>query len=214
MKTRFVFLFCIAFCQTATATLIQNGSFEETKVPEQSWRWFTSDKVLGWQGSNIEIWHRLNNFSAYEGKQHAELNAHGAKSPFSIFQTFATELGQAYAVSFAYAARTNNSEAFVFDVLDQQDISIYSQLLDQHTVNSWSLFNTSFVATSAYTTIRFTTLNKGTYGNFLDDINVNSLNSVNIASSRISNVPESSALFLALVVLVLVFSNRVNNKRS
>ncbi len=213
MKTWFAFLFCVAFCQTAAAGLIQNGSFEQTKVPDRSWRWFTSDKVLGWQGSNIEIWHRLNNFSAYEGKQHAELNAHGAKGPFSIFQTFATELGQAYAVSFAYAARTNNSEAFVFDVLDQQDISIYSQLLDQHTVKNWSLFNTSFIATSAYTTIRFTTVNKGSYGNFLDDINVTSLNRRNITLSRVNNVPESSPL-LALVVLVLVFSSRVSSKNS
>ena len=58
----------------ANANLMINGGFEQTKVGTNKWRWFTADNVSGWSGSNIEIWDRFQNFDAFEGVQHAELN--------------------------------------------------------------------------------------------------------------------------------------------
>lgn len=201
MKVLVVFLFCIAFCQNAYANLIINGSFEDPNIPDSTWQWFTSNNVPGWQGSNIEIWDSLNGLEAYEGEQHAELNAHGSSGPFSIYQTFATNFGQSYSVTFAYAARSNNNEVFNFDVIDDNDLSIFNTQLNQHTVNNWSVFNTSFLASSALTTIRFTTLNTGTYGNFLDAVSVTS-------SSAQNNVSEPPGLLILTIIACLIGLNR------
>lgn len=157
----------------AHANLIVNGSFEQTDVRENSWRWFTADRVDGWQGSNIEIWDSFQKFDAFDGGQLAELNAHGqGNQPFSIFQSFDTEIGREYQVSFAYSARRNENEAFRFELLTPTMENLMSVVLDDHQVRSWTEFTTSFVATSLETIIQFTALTRGTVGNFIDDISV------------------------------------------
>ena len=208
MKMTLLFLLCIAFCQNAYANLILNGGFEDPQVPDRSWQWFTSDQVVGWEGSNIEIWDSLNRFEAYQGEQHAELNAHGQSGPFSIFQSFATNLGETYEVSFAYAARRNQSEAFNFDITDASNSILFTSLLNQHRVKNWSTFNTRFVATSALTTIRFTTVNQGSYGNFLDAVSVVTSSQPSLAAFRQSNVPEPSTIMLILLAIALLAVKR------
>lgn len=209
--TLFVFLLTIVFTPLAKAGLIINGGFEDNAVANGSWKWFTSSQVNGWNGSNIEIWNNLNNFKSYQGNQHAELNAHGSKGKFSIFQTFATSLGSQYNVSFAYAARKSLAEAFTFDILNQAGNVIFSQIMDKHTVKNWSLFNTKFSADSAFTTIRFTTLNSGTYGNFLDDVKVSrviSLGSVAGPIAKPNSVSEPSTLLVMLIAAAALLLSR------
>ena len=200
--TLFVFLFSLIFTPFANAGLIINGGFEDTFVKNGTWRWFTSNKVDGWDGSNIEIWDSLTKFESYEGEQHAELNAHGSRGAFSIFQTFSTALDKGYDVSFAYAARRKNSESFLFEVIDSSSIGsnnvIFSQVMDEHTVNNWSTFGTSFKAQSDQTMIRFTTINRGTVGNFLDDVNVVASR---LTSSSIQAVSEPSTLVLSSLLI-------------
>lgn len=209
--TLFVFLLSFIFTPFAKAGLIINGGFEDTFVKDGSWKWFTSDKVDGWDGSNIEIWDSLTKFKSYQGEQHAELNAHGSRGVFSIFQTFSTNNNKSYDVSFAYAARRSNSESFMFEVLDASNNSvIFSQLMDEHQVNNWSKFGTSFKAESDQTMIRFTTVNKGTVGNFLDDVNV--VASRLISSSSIQSVSEPSTFALSGLLLTAIALFRV--KRS
>ena len=131
----------------ASANLITNGGFEETDVGKNKWAWFTADKINGWQGSNIEIWDNYNRVTAFEGTQHAELNAHSANGDaFSIFQTFSTQVGGLYYVSFAYSARSNSNEAFMFNLDSADKTPIWSSLIEDHTVGQWSVFRTSFVA--------------------------------------------------------------------
>lgn len=208
--TLFVFLFSLIFTPFAKAGLIINGGFEDTFVRDGSWRWFTSDKVDGWNGSNIEIWDSLTKFKSYEGEQHAELNAHGSRAVFSIFQTFSTDLDKSYDVNFAYAARRSNSESFLFEVLDQSNRNvIFSQVMDQHTVNNWSTFGTSFKAESDQTTIRFSTITRGTVGNFLDDVSVVASR---LTSSSIQSVSEPSTLFLSTLLVSALVLFRVKRK--
>ena len=202
-----VLLSSILFSNVSQAGLIVNGGFEETDVADGSWRWFSSSDVDGWDGSNIEIWDSLTKFESYEGEQHAELNAHGSKGAFSIFQTFSTDAYASYDVSFAYAARRSNSEAFLFEVLDEAGNSFFSKEINDHTVKSWSTFDWSFTALTDFTTIRFTTINTGTYGNFLDDVNV--VASSNLFPGAPTAVSEPSGIFLASMMISALLLFRV-----
>lgn len=165
------FILATSFATQLHANLIINGGFEETTVNDGNggWEWFTSDNVSGWEGSNIEIWHDFGNIGPYEGAQHAELNAHPNNGqPFSITQTFSTAIGESYDVFFAYGARHSNEEQFLFEIAD------ISTIVSDHTVNNWSTYSNSFIATEGFTTIGFTSLlpTINTVGNFLDDIRV------------------------------------------
>jgi hypothetical protein len=158
-----------ALSATASANLLINGSFENPDVNTGTWGWFTSANVPGWNGSNIEIWDNFSGVSAYEGSQFAELNAHPSNNqPFSIFQSFTTNSGQWYDLSFAYRARSSNSESFKL-AIDNMD-----WLFADHTTAGWSVFSTSFQASGASSTISFTSVSPltGTIGNFLDDVKV------------------------------------------
>lgn len=195
LKSKWVALVAgLVLAGSAQANLIVNGGFEDNAVANGGWNYFPSSSVNGWEGSNVEIWHNLFGIASSEGQQHAELNAHGSNSGnWSIFQNFATVVGQTYDVSFFYRARENNAEAFNFSV------GTLNLLLTDHLVNSWTQFNNSFVATSALTQLRFTSTNTGTYGNLLDDIQV---------LARAS-VPEASTLMMFMMGMMgLVLARR------
>lgn len=176
------------------ATLIVNGDFEENFVANKSWKPFSSADVAGWQGSNIEIWNALNGVVAASGKNFIELNAHGANTgAWSIFQTFATEVGRQYELSFFYRARNNNSEAFEAKVAD------ISWKLDDHVVGSWNFFSSVFVATSSSTTLTMNSLTGGTMGNLIDDVQVNALPSQAVSVSAPATLGVFGAGLLLLV---------------
>lgn len=156
---------------TANANLLTNGGFEDPNFSGSTWTWYTSSAVDGWDGSNIELWKSgFGSVTSFEGNQHAELNAHpSSNQPFSIFQNFGTTVGQSYDVSFAYRARVNNDEEFRFEI-----DGLINQLINDHTISGWSVFNSSFVANDTDSTIRFTSVVPltATLGNFLDDVKV------------------------------------------
>jgi hypothetical protein len=181
---------------TAQANLIVNGGFEDNNVAAGSWAYFSSASVNGWDGDNIEIWDSFGGVVAPEGTQHAELNAHPyTGGVFSIYQSFATVVGQVYDVSFFYSARVNADEKFHFN------LGSLAALIDDHVVGSWNQYTNSFVADSTLSTIRFTTYDTGTYGNFLDDVVVN---------ARV-NVVESNPLVMLLIGMFgLVLIRRKN----
>jgi len=187
LKAKCVALFAgLLLVGSAHANLIVNGGFEDNVIADGNWNWFPSSSVNGWEGSNIEIWHNLFGIASAEGQQHAELNADGGNSGvWSIFQKFATVVGQSYDVSFAYRAR-ESSDLFNFTVG-----SINSNFTNSDTTQ-WKIFSSSFVATSTLTTLTFTSLNAGTLGNLLDDVKVN---------ARV-NVSESGTLALFAIGLL------------
>lgn len=152
----------------ASANLIVNGGFEDNNVAAGTWQYYPACAVNGWEGSNIEIWDHLGGVVAPEGNQHAELNAHPNAGSFSIYQSFATLVGQIYDVSFFYGARSNSSESFRFSV------GTLNELISDHVVGHWNQYVNTFRADSTTTTIRFTTVTPSysTYGNFLDGVSV------------------------------------------
>lgn len=174
----------------AQANLIVNGGFEDNAVASGNWAYFPSSSVNGWEGDNIEIWNNFGGVVAPEGKQHAELNAHPFDGTlFSIYQNFATVVGQTYDVSFFYSARVDSNEQFSFSA------GSLAVLLNDHVVGSWKQFTGSFVATSTLSTITFTSSNTSTYGNFLDDV---------VVTTR-AQVIESNPLVMLVIGLVGLF---------
>lgn len=189
----------------ANANLLINGGFESPDVATGGWQYFNSSSVPGWGGSNIEIWDHLNSVPAYEGQQFAELNAHaGDGQPYSIYQTFATNLGQSYDVSFAYRARQSDNEVFQFDI-DSLFGNISSWTISDHTTTGWSVFRSSFVANTPVSSVRFTSIvpSTGTIGNFLDDVSVTT-------TAQVSEPMTLSLLGLGLIGLG--FSRKKLNK--
>ena len=192
----------------AHANLILNGSFENNDIKSNSWKAFTAGTVDGWSGTNMELWDNFQRLNAFDGSQYAELNANGNGGRYSIFQRFATEVGATYDVSFAYAAR-RSGESFQLDILSDTDSILYSQVFDDHSIKIWSEFNGDFVAQTALTTIRFSTINRGTYGNFIDDIAVTAVPSfVASASSMSVSEPMSLAILLPLSAFALMRRKR------
>lgn len=156
------------------ANLIVNGSFETPDVASPGWSSFAPAAVPGWgAATRVEIWDDLFGFESYEGDQHAELNSTGT-GPYTLFQTFSTVAGQAYSFDFAYSARRNGRESFRVDITDALSPAVlFSRVFTDHTVFSWSTYNTMFAAASASTTVTFTSLMPaGTVGNLLDDVRV------------------------------------------
>lgn len=175
------------------ATLIVNGDFEENFVASNKWVVFNSADVAGWQGSNIEIWNALGGAIAASGKNFIELNAHGSNSgAWSIFQTFATEIGRQYQLSFYYRARNNNNEAFEAKAAD------ISWKLEDHVVGSWNLFSSIFVATGNSTTLTLSSLTGGTMGNLIDNVQVSALPGPAVSVSA----PATLAVFGAGLLLL------------
>lgn len=194
---------------SASANIIANGGFEETDVSDKKWAWFTSSSVIGWDGSNIEIWDSYGSVTAYEGEQHAELNAHPSNgNAFSIFQTIETEIGALYDVSFAYSARMNSNESFMFD-LSSFDNSFLSVIMDDHEVNAWSVFNVSFEAIDLFTTIGFTSITPSsrTVGNFLDDISI-----VKSLEAQVSTVSAPSITFIMMLACAFFIRRQIMSK--
>lgn len=186
---------------SANANLIVNGGFEEDPKGlalggSNGWKYYDSDDVSGWDGSNLELWGTLG-IDSYEGDYHAELNSHGQTSGvWSISQTFDTLAGQSYDLFFAYGARKGNANKSLESFSVKVDSLFY--VLDDHVVDNWSTYSDSFVADDDTATLTFSSISqhKRTYGNFLDDV-------------KISAVPESGSLaLLALGFLGLVIARK------
>lgn len=207
------FFFSLFFVNTVSANLIVNGGFENNELRFNTWSWFDSSKVDGWEGSNIEIWHNYAKFDSFEGSQHAELNAHPSSGEaFSIFQAFNTEIGRVYDFEFAYSARRNTDESFQVDVVSDQT-NIYSRLITDHTVKSWSVFDDDFTAIAAQTVLMFTSVTpySGTVGNFLDDIKVTARPV--LAKTTIQVAEPYSPLLFGLVLVGWFISRRIKSTK-
>ncbi|MBU2978188.1 DUF642 domain-containing protein [Alteromonas sp. C1M14] len=194
----------VVLSANVSANLIVNGSFEDNSVASGSWAKYKASDVNGWDGQNFEIWDTFGGTTAYEGDQLLELNAWGARNgdnnSYVVSQSFSTDINELYAVEFAYKARTNNDESFLFEINDELGNTLYSEVLDDHTKSDWLVFDTTFLASSALASINFTSINSGTVGNLIDAINV-------------TRVPEPATFAPFAAALLLVGARRMKKAR-
>lgn len=155
----------------AHANLIVNGGFEQPRE-DTTESWFTTNSVPGWTSdTSIEIWDSYG-LDSYEGKQHVELNSSGT-GPWSISQSFETEIGVNYWLSFAAAARTNGEESFKINLTPSPGGPSLIDSVVELTSTDWEVFGFGFQASAGSMDLTFTTISpESTLGNLLDDVRV------------------------------------------
>jgi hypothetical protein len=195
----------IAASFSSQATLITNGDFEMNLVNPGKYATFSNTLDTGWQGSSIEIWNAFNGVVAVSGNNFIELNSSKiAKGQLhSIFQTFATEIGRQYELSFFYRGRTNNGEAF------KVSFAGLEQVFNELTTRGWFEYRTTFAATETVSTLRFSSLKSGTVGNFLDNVQV----SPSLPTAAVA-VPEPTTLAAFGAGLLALFGLRRNKVKA
>lgn len=116
-KTLCTALLLLGASTTANASLIDNGSFENTTgdLNSNHGSWKIYDNVTGWEatsGPGIEIQTNptLRNVNAQHGYNYVELDSHGGANSNSAMSQLLTNLieGTTYELDFYYHARTNN----------------------------------------------------------------------------------------------------------
>ncbi len=150
--------------------------------------------ITGWTigGAGIDYIH--NYWQAEDGTHSLDLNA---LNPGSVAQTFATVAGQGYLVSFALAGNPDGAPALKTISVDVGGpATLYSFNVTGHTTTSmgWITQTFAFVASSASTTLTFSSPIQGAFGPALDN--------VTIADAAIPE-PSSAGLLLAGGLLIL-----------
>jgi choice-of-anchor C domain-containing protein len=185
----------------AKADLMLNGGFETPALTQgQSKTLSASDPSMApWviAAGSVDV---VQNgyWPAYQGNNSIDLNG---VSPATIQQTFATNPGTTYVLTFAYACNADvvDVDHSVFTGIGHLTITGASTLLDTTVSHSGSsranmnyeIFSGNFVANSSSTTLQFQDVsNSGNHGLVLDNVSVNS-------------VPEPSTLALLAAVPLL-----------
>lgn len=175
-------LAAIACPPPAEANLIVNGGFETPGIP-------TGFVTLPAGNATLSPWVidvgtvdlSSGTPGTYEGLQFLDLDGTSAGQ---ITQTFATTAGAQYVLRFVYAnnpfAASASAAVSVFDGV--------TTILNRTVTNSgssgsnlvWSVFQATFVAQSASTSLRFASLSApgSSLGLFLDDVSVNAVPAV------------------------------------
>ncbi|TYK65121.1 DUF642 domain-containing protein [Colwellia echini] len=196
-----VFALTVALTGVAQANLIQNGSFEDVgnNTLPTTWKYYAS--IPNWDDTqNVEIWKSgFNSVIADDLNYFLELNAHGGDgtSSYAISQDFATVAGTTYELNFAAQKRSGGgNQAFAVSVGNVTDN------VSSHVTGSWTDYSYIFTASSALSTLSFTSLDdiNDTTGNFFDDVSINA-------------IPEPSAIALMLFGLagLVVARKRTNS---
>ena len=158
MKKVFVFsVLFLFFVTTAHANLIQNGSFEDT-----------TNKI--WTYSNVDWW---TGWNAKDGRVSIDVSGSGAGW---IAQSFATEIGAKYTVSFWLAGNPQGLPKIKTLSVSAGDISDLQFTFDttgKSTTNmGWTEEIFDFTALGTTTTLKFQSHDSTYYGPAIDLINV------------------------------------------
>jgi len=162
---------------TASASLIVNGSFEESSLnPGGTWIPLAggSSAIDGWTTTLGGVDYMGTIWAAADGNRFIDLNN---VSPGGIQQSFATVAGGSYLVTFALSANMFGGPAEkVVEVSagGSSEIFTYDYILEGSTQGTpnWKYFEWTFVATGSTSTLSFTSLTGSVYGATLDDVTV------------------------------------------
>jgi hypothetical protein len=174
------------FAFAVPGNLVTNGSFESNVLGAGSWEIFSGSQVEGWNAHNeIEIRNGVAG-GAEDGSNFVEMDANHNSS---MTQKLTTQVGTSYVVSFYYSNRTGDkprTDGLEFKIGDKAVI-LPALKVNKTGDNVWTLFTTTFIATSELTNLTFKATGKSdSYGSSLDNVVVTAVPE-----------PEVYAMFLA-----------------
>lgn len=108
MKNLLITAVLLTLSSLANATLLQNGSFEQNKLLNNTWDVYTGNSVNGWNilsGAGIEIRNNVDGLAS-NGDNYVELDSH---SNTVISQTVNATAGAMYELLFDYSPRVNQA---------------------------------------------------------------------------------------------------------
>jgi len=206
----FLALLSLGFADAAKATtVIVDGGFETPSLAASGETWaMSTTAAAGWSTTasdhQIEIW--TNGFygvDAFEGNQFTEINANQKAALYQDVSGLAAGLEVDF--SFAHRGRVTN-ESMQFTITDlgadglygtADDTTLFSKIYTDGT-DAWGIYSSAAEAAVLTTgdTLRFsfTSLTEGSYGNFLDGVNVST--SGVVATPEPSTWAGVGALFL------------------
>jgi choice-of-anchor C domain-containing protein len=189
---------------SASANLIQNGSFENGDYSQQNYSWVTvgngQSNITGWDIGGVAVdWHNSSEFSPIQdGLRAVDLNLNGGSGQTgTLSQTFATNAGTSYILDFYFAGpNTNFPNARQVQVDIAGSTTIFDQIASPNLDLVWGMHSLSFTAIDASTTLTFSSVDSaGYWGAVIDDVSV--------------KVPEPASLALLTLGLAgLGFSRR------
>ncbi len=173
----------------AADTAFSNGSFETPLTPPNNWTVFSAGQEMGlWRVTDGSVGLTDDGvWQAAEGNQSLELNG---TTTGSIAQTFTTEPGTKYSVTYSLAGNPNSTpmvktgsinidgqsfEDFSFDATGKTELDM-GYVIRQFT----------FVANHASTTLEFASTTTGAFGPVIDDVKVKSCSSCGNCSGSCS----------------------------
>jgi hypothetical protein len=166
---------CSAFSAFAATDLVSDGSFESVAVDAGTFADFAA--IAGWTATSGSIEVRDADVgTAADGINYVELDS-TANSAMST--TLATVAGETYTLSFRYSNRADgvavDSNGLSYDV-GAGAVAVPVAAENTGSDNAWTLYTTTFTATSATTTLSFAaTGTSDSFGSSLDDVSVTSV---------------------------------------
>ena len=175
--------------------ILKNGGFEDFVV-EKDWKLFNNNDINPWQvewipgnggedvgPATLEIQKGLNDWSAAEGNQYAELDTHGKDDQgatlIELRQDLITVPGIEYKIFYQGSARPNTKAKendFQMEVINDDGSSL---ILENHNLGegdsdvNWKPFEYSFTANGELTSLIFRGQGPGnSLGAFLDDVHL------------------------------------------
>lgn len=179
----------IALMSTFSAfagNLVTCGSFECEQVPDGDYGYYTGTSFYGWtvtSGDSIELRNDIVG-KAQDGYMFVELDS---RANSGMSQTIDTVVGQAYQVSFYASSRPQsdlyNGNSFAGNIVPASSNGLtmtfgtatvsVDTTANPTTGNIWTLYTTTFTATSTQTTLNFqATGTSDSYGTSLDNVSV------------------------------------------
>lgn len=211
-------LFCALLPRPAQAQLrsLANPGFESNNpggTGTATFEIITNGSVVGWDSTTgeIELWDTtFNGIPAHSGNVFAEMNAN---VPGTLYQTICLVNGEPLGWTFAHRARSGGPDPQValFEVANSGGTVIQSLTSQSSTIaaNAWAVNSgtTTYTGPTGNQRVQFRTTNPGSFGNFLDSIQLRlrpfiqlsaagasgaeSVASANIATLRVSGTATS-----------------------